>query len=325
MLSRSTAALAACCFLTAVRFAPGQQAIAPGADSLTFAQTNAAIEQARLFRRPTGAASTNVDANGMALPDSDSSSSDDSFGEQLILKSQPRVRSFVISGDASIFYTDNVALARRGRIDDSFLVLHASGGWTRRLSHNLELQLAASAATFRYSETAELDFTNLSLGAGVSWAPQSLRGAALFARYDFIELLDRDGDEILRDHEFTVGIQKVFALGRGHAFTLGAAAMAGITDPYSAQRDQAGIFAGYRAQLTRSLETELFYRASVHFYNDDDRFDFNHVVSWTLRYRFTSWAEANAFLSYGANRSETSVFDYDVLTVGAGVGFAVRF
>jgi len=261
----------------------------------------------------------------MALADSESSSSDDSFGDQVILKSQPRMPTFAISADASIFYTNNVALTRRGQIDDSFLVAHVGGNWTPRIAAGLDGQFGVSVATFRYNDTSALDFTNLSFGGGLYWTPVKLGGITLFSRYDFIELLNRDSDEILQDHEFTLGAQKVFALGRSHSFTVGAIGMAGITSPKSAQRNQAGVFVGYRALLTRALEMELLYRGAFFSYSDSSRDDFNQVVSLSLRYHFTPWAEANAFLSYGDNRSDQSAFDYRVLTTGAGVGATVRF
>ncbi len=317
MASPIVTALAGLSLLALVHPASGQ--------SLAPAQLEGAIEQARLFQRTPGVGSSVVEANGNALPSSGGASDDDSFGDQIILKSQPRTRTFALTGDTAFFYTDNVALTRRGRIDDTFFVLHAGGSWTPRLNPSLEAQLGVSASTFRYSDTVELDFTNLGFGAGLFWTPDQLRGVSLFARYDLIELLSRHGNEILQDHEFTVGAQKVFALGRAHAFTLGVTGMAGFANPYAAQRDQAGMFAGYRLQLARAWETEIFYRAALHFYNQNSRLDGNQVISLNLRYRLNSWAEANAFFSFGSNRSDKSVFNYDVLTTGAGAAVTIRF
>lgn len=321
MASPSVTTAAALCLLALTGVASAQQAISLTASG---SPRDAAIEQSRLFQRNLGTANTPLSDDEIALGES-ASSEDDSFGEQAILKSQPRVRTFVITGDASIFYTDNAALSRRGTRDDSFLVAHAAASWLPRVSRTVEAQMGISAATFRYADLSELDFTNLTVGAGVFWTPERLRGVTFFARYDFIELLNRRGNEILRDHEFTVGAQRVFVLGRSHAFTIGALGMAGIAEPDSAERSQLGLFAGYRLQLTRHLETEIFYRAAAHFYTDGGRLDGNQVFSWTLRYRFTPWAEANGFFSFGNNRSDAAVFDYDVLTAGAGVGATIRF
>ncbi|MGI9089061.1 MAG: hypothetical protein ACR2HH_15175 [Chthoniobacterales bacterium] len=315
------------CFLALIHTASAQQTPAPYTDAngVLVAQNDAAIEQARLFQKPAAITNSNsVTADGMALGDA-SPSSDDSFGDQVILKSQPRPRFFTVTGDATIFYTDNVALTRRAEVDDSFFVAHAGGSWNPHIGRNLDAQFGATVSTFRYNDTSSLDFTNLGFGTGLFWSPESLRGIGIFARYDFIELLNRHSDEILQDHEFTLGAQKIFALGRSHAFTIGGTAMAGISNPRAAQRDQLGMFFAYQLQLTRSLDTELSYRPALHFYNSNGRVDLNQVVSWNLRYHLAPWAEANAFFSFGSNRSDRSVFDYDVVTTGFGVGLTAKF
>jgi len=295
----------------ALQYARGQQAVSP-------------IEQARLFQELPTTASTAVDANGMAVGDDDTSS-DDSFGKQLILKSQPRVRTFVISGDASVFYTDNVALTRRDKIADAFAVANAGVTWSPRINSHLEAQFGAHASIFRYNSTSALDFENLGLGAGLFWSPDHVAGISFFGRYDFIELLNRHSEEILRDHEFTLGAQKIFAFGRAHSLVAGAAVMAGLSTPHSAQRDQAGIFLAYRLQVTRSLEVEILYRFAGNFYNDSGRVDRNQVLSATVRYRVREWADINAFFSLADNRSDDSAFDYDAAVNGGGVGVTIRY
>ena len=265
-----------------------------------------------------------VNADGTPLAESDESS-DDSFGTQVILKNKEKLRTFFVSGDASVFYTSNVALTRRGTMDDVFAVVNTGVSWMPRLAPGLEAQLAAHASIFRYNRASELDFANLGLGVGLFWTPNNFGGVALFAHYDFIELIDRHSEEILNDHQFTVGAQRVFSFGRCHSLTVGGTSMGGITDPESARRQQLGLFFGYRVQWTRVLESELFYRAAGHFYDAVDRNDFNQILSWNLRYRFASWGNANVFISYGENRSDDSAFDYDVATLGGGAGITLRF
>jgi hypothetical protein len=120
-------------------------------------------------------------------------------------------------------------------------------------------------------------------------------------------------------------VQKGFALGRAHAFTLGALASLGISTPSEAQRNQVGLLAGYHLLLTRSLETDLLYRIAYQSYSDSSRGDLNQVFSWNLRYRLTEWAEASAFFSFGSNRSNVGAFDYDVFSTGGGLGLTTRF
>ena len=265
-----------------------------------------------------------VDANGNAFGET-ADVVDDSFGAQMILKDQEPVRYFSLSGGSSVYYTNNVALTRRDTRDDVFAVVNAAGTWTRRIHPEVELQIGLQASLFRYNRASQLDFNNLGGGVGLSWTPQGWNGVGIFGRYDFTELINRHGNEILRDHQFSLGAQKIFVLGRAHAFTLGLLGSAGISTPVAAERSQAGIFVGYHLQLSRVLATDFLYRMAGQSYTDSNRLDLNQVVSWTLRWRLAEWAEANAYFSYGDNRSNTSVFDYEVISGGGGLGITTRF
>ena len=339
--SPSVTIYSALCLLAAMQVAHGQNAFFPAdqlngtgaapspavnAYGMLVAQNDAAIEQSRLYRQTTPPVSAGVDANGNALPEAEATSSDDdSFGAQKILKTQERRRFFVVSGGASLVYTDNVALTRRGTRDDVFAVANAGINWTPQLGNNLEGSFGANASIFRYNKAEALDFENFGLNAGVSWSPPTLRGVSFFARYDLSELLNGDGDQILFDQSLTLGVQKAIPLARSQGIVMGATASWGVSNPSSAQRSQLGGFIGYHLQLTRKLQTDFLFRPAVHFYTDSDRVDYNQILSWNLRYQFNDWAEVNATLTYGVNRSERAVFDYNVLTTGAGVGAAIRF
>jgi hypothetical protein len=268
-----------------------------------------------------------VNADGMELAtDESEASSDDSFGTQVILKKRDRPKTVSLAGDVSVFFTDNAALTPNGKIDDVFFVTNAGASWTPRINPQLEAQLYAHASIFRYGSTSALDFENLGLDAAFFWTPQHFADIALFARYDFIELLDRHSDEILRDHEFTIGGQRIFAVGRSQSFfTLGASVTGDIAEPSSAQRQVAAIFAGYHWQITRALEAELYYRLAGYFYNHADHADCNQVVSGSLRYRLSRNADLNGFVSFSSNRSDKTGFDYNAVTAGGGVAVTVRF
>jgi hypothetical protein len=282
------------------------------------------IEQARLFEELPTSTNTEVHAKGRGLGDDDTSS-DDSFGTQLILKSQSRIPTFTVTGDASVFYTNNAALTRRDKIDDTFFVANAGVSWTPLIAPHLEAQIAAHGSIFRYDSTSVLDFENLGLAAGLSWNPDHFAGVTLFAHYDFTELIDRHSEEILRDHEFTIGAQKVFPLGRAHAIVAGATVVADAAEPESAQRHQAGMFLAYRLQATRSLSVEVLYRFAGYFYNDTDRIDRNQLLTASVRYRLREWADLNAFFSFAYNRSSDSVFNYDAVANGGGLSATIRF
>jgi hypothetical protein len=189
----------------------------------------------------------------------------------------------------------------------------------------LQALIAAHGSIFRYDSTPALDFQTIGLSAGLFWTPDHFAGVGLFAHYDFIEMLNRHSDEILRDHEFTIGVQKGFPIGRAQAFVAGATLAAGLAEPDSAQRDQAGVLLGYRLQMTRSLGAEFLYRFAGHFYNDGGRIDRNQTLSASVRYRLREWSDINAFFSFTDNRSDDSAFTYDAVTTGGGLSATIRF
>jgi hypothetical protein len=287
-------------------------------------QSSSSIERARLFQNTPNAAGS-VDANGTLLPIDETDSSDDSFGTQVILQKRERVRTVLITADTSVQYTDNAALTPHDKIDDVLFVTNAAISWTPRINPHLEGQIAAHTSIFRYNTTSVLDFENLGFSGALFWTPEHCNNIVFSARFDFIELLDRHSDEILRDHELTVAAEKTFAVGKHQTLTLGATLMGGIAEPSSAQRQQAGVFADYRWQITKALDLDLYYRLAGYFYNRADRTDCNHVLSGSIRYRLSRYADLNGFVSFGSNRSDTTDFDYDVITAGGGIVVVFRF
>jgi hypothetical protein len=287
---------------------------------------DSAIEQSRLFQNTQSPATGRMTPDGTLLPATDSSGAqDDSFGIQQVLKDNPKVTHWMVAGGGSLFYTSNAALTRSNTISDGFGVGTASVTWASKIGQQWELQAGAGAALFRYFDTTDLDFESLATGVGLTWAPPGTGGVSFFGRYDFTELLDASSHQILSDNEFTLGAQKTFVLGRSHALSLGVAGSAGISDPFSAQRDLLGFFVGYQLRLTRNVEADFLYRFGYYFYNDGDRRDVNNVISASVTYHVNQWASVVGFLSWGDNSSNRSAFDYQVFTGGGGVALNVKF
>ncbi|MGH7939344.1 MAG: hypothetical protein ACRD5Z_14955, partial [Bryobacteraceae bacterium] len=133
---------------------------------------DSAIDQARLLQKTPAAPVGPVDENGNALSTDGETSGDESFGAQVLLKDQERVRPFTVSAGATAYYTNNVALTRRGTQDDVFVVADAAGSWSHPLNPEVEISIGLQAATFRYAESSELDFDSLGGGVGLSWTPR---------------------------------------------------------------------------------------------------------------------------------------------------------
>jgi hypothetical protein len=287
-------------------------------------QAVSTIDPSRVAQQQAIVARHRIDSNGTALPEEETSS-DDGFGEQVILQSQPRNPTVFVTGDTSLSYTNNAALTRNHRIDDTIFMANAAIGWTPILTPRLGGEITARSSIFRYGSTSVLDFQSVGLGTGLSWNPEHFAGIGLFAHYDFIEMFDRHSDEILRDHEFTVGAQKGFALGRAQALLTGISLSAGVAEPISAQRDQASLFLDYRIQLSRSLGAEFLYRCTGYFYNDPGHTDANQAFSASLHYRAFRDVYVNGFVSFSDNRSDDAAFDYDAVTSGGGLSLSLSF
>ena len=89
-------------------------------------QAVSSITQSRLFTNPTVPGTTAYDENGNQLPDAaETTTGDDSFGTQIILKNQERPKSFSVFGDASVFYTNNVDLTPDHTRSDAFVASNA--------------------------------------------------------------------------------------------------------------------------------------------------------------------------------------------------------
>jgi hypothetical protein len=291
-----------------------------------FGQSNPAIEQSRLFPRTVPPTAGNISPEGVSLSGGETvSTEDESFGAQQILKTEEPIPTISINAGTSLYYSNNVALTHSHTVSDGFFVGEAAASWTPRLNPQLAFQLGGGTSIFRYFETSPLNFESLALGTGLTWTPPDAWGIAIVTRYDFTELLDQSGDEILQDHQFSLAVQKLIVLGRSHAITLGVIGSAGISHPYAEQRDQAGFAIGYHLQLSRNLGTDIGYRLSGYFYNAHSRDDLNQVLSLGFHYSFNPWLGVNGYFSGALNSSNETAFRYKVLSGGGGVGISLRF
>jgi hypothetical protein len=292
-------------------------------------QAVSSITQSRLFTNPSAPGTTSVDANGTALPDEEEeegpSTDDDSFGAQIILKNQQRRRSFSVFADVSAFHTNNVDLTPSGTRSDSFLAANIGAAWRPALSQELLAEVLVGSSLFRYDRARELDFQKLFAGAGLSWAVPRTPGIIAFGRYDFIEVLDSGNNELLQDHEFSIGAQKIFVFGRSHFLTTGLTGTVGLTTPQSQERDQAAIYSAYHLKITRSFEADLLYRYAAQFYATGDRMDHNQTLSLALSFVPNRWLRVAGSISAARNDSNRSPFDYDVLNFGGGLRLEVTF
>ncbi|MFN2621843.1 MAG: hypothetical protein ABR611_03270 [Chthoniobacterales bacterium] len=290
-------------------------------------QAVSSITQSRLFTNQTAPGTSAVDANGTALPEEEatSDSGDDSFGAQIILKNQERPRKFSVFSDISISRTNNVDLTPRATRSDSFLAARMGGAWKPLPTSQFIGEISVSSSLFRYDRARALDFETIGGGAGLSWLVPRGAGIILFGRYDFTEVLDASSNELLQDHAFTFGAQKIFVFGRSHFLSAGINGSLGLSTPRSQQRDQAAMQAAYHLQITRSLDLDFAYRYAAQFYNEGDRLDHNQTLSLAMGFSPNRWLRLTASISVARNDSNEAAFEYDVFNLGSGLGASVSF
>jgi hypothetical protein len=290
-------------------------------------QAISSITQSRLFTNPTAPGTTYVDANGTALPEDENAAGagDDSFGTQRILKNQERRRIFTVFADASAFHTNNVDLIPHGSRSDSFLAANVGAAWRPAIRQDLIADFSGGGSLFRYDRATELDFEKLWAGVGLSWAVPRAPGIIVFGRYDFSEVLDASSNQLLQDHELSIGAQKIFVFGRSHFLATGLTGILGLSTPRSQQRDQAAIHAAYHLQITRSFDVDLLYRYAGQFYNEGGRIDRNQTLSLAMGIAATRWLRVAGSISAARNDSNQSAFEYDVFNIGGGLKLEVTF
>lgn len=252
---------------------------------------------------------------------------DDAFGEQVILKRQEKPHPFTAYAEIGAFVTNNVALAKRDAQDDSFLVATTAASFAHRVTKSVRFEAGAQASLYRYNEYRELDFQSTDLSAGVTWAAPVAGGVDVSARYTFSDLTTAERTrEFYKNHAILLGVQKTIPFSRAQLVYFGASAQWSFADPAEAGRDEYSGYAGYRAQLTRHLDTNLYYRYGHYVYRyGGGRHDDNHTVALALHYRPVEWIAFSASTFFGANRSNRAAFDYDVLNAGIGVQCSMQF
>ena len=286
------------------------------------------IEQSRRAAGLPGTIDLQGQRNAPAAGTFDGTSTgDDAFGEQVIFKRQEKPQPFGAFAEIGAFMTNNVALTKEAPEEDSFVVATMGVRFSQRLGPTLRLDTAAQVAAYRYNKYPQLDFQSTDLSAGVAWAPPQLRGAEVLLRYTFTDLTTAERvREFYKNHAVLLGVQKVVPFSRAQAVYFGASAQWSFADPLPAGRDEYTGYAGYRAQLTRYVDADLFYRYGRYVYRyGSGRHDNNQTVSMALHYKAAEWLSISASGFLGFNRSNRPVYDYDAANIGVGLQFSLQF
>jgi hypothetical protein len=224
------------------------------------------------------------------------------------------------------YFTDNVALAPN-RVQDFFMKYDVSVGYMNRISGPWSMDVSLTQSFLRYDKFDALDFDLTRADAGIAYQAEWLGDASFFLRYTFYRLSEAGfGDEILRNHSLSVGVQKIWKVSQGQQLFFGIASEPSLAaEPAIAQRHEHSAFGGWSVRLTERLNAQLSGRIGYHVSAATDRRDWNYVALASATYSFTDWARVSASSSIAWNESNKDIFTYRNVVAGVFVGMTLTF
>jgi hypothetical protein len=291
------------------------------------ASNQQSVERADLLRTlPSVSAAPGISPTGTEGGYAATTPNNADLGEQRILKRVEEYKPFSVQLAVPIYYTSNVALVRRGERGDVIVAPGIALTYAPRITKTFFGELSVQEQVFEYGEFHELNFQSFDAIAGVVWYLPQFYNLTLRARYDFNRLTNEHWDEFYRNHSFIVGAELPYQFSRAQQFSIGTRANLSFSaTPDEPQRNDYELYVGYLAALSRSFAVSAVGRVVVRDYQIVDRADASEIIALSAYYRLTDWWVVSALGSYAWNRSDHSVFDYEVGNVGGALAFTLRF
>lgn len=276
------------------------------------------------LRQRASAEDTQRVATPIEQPSSPDAASE--FGEQVVLMRHAQWNPWSVEAGVSLFFTDNVALAPRA-VEDWFMKYDMGVGYTNRITGPWSMEVSLAQALVRYDQFDALDFDLTRASAGIAYEASWLSDASFFLRYQFYRITDAGfGDEILRNHSLSVGVQKVWKVSTGQQLFFGLSSDPSLeAAPSIAERHEHAVFGGWSLRLTERLTAQVSGRIGYHVSTATDRQDWNYVTLASATYAVTDWARVSVTSSIAWNESDRSVFTYRNVIAGVFVGMHLTF
>ena len=262
-----------------------------------------------------------------SLPSSPRLPGDAEYGEQVVLARRANHEPWSLAFDAEYFFTDNVALASAGELQDFYLRTGAQARYTNRISGDWFANAALDAHSILHDRYDALDFLLLKAEAGAMYRVPWLADTFLSAGYVGYWITEDDlTTESFQNHAISIGAQKVWKPARAMQIIAGATAEYSFdAEPAPPQRHEYSAYLGYRLRLNDNLSLSASYRLGFYDYPVIDRQDWNHVVVIGASYDITSWARVSLSASSAWNRSSVEFFDYDNIVSGISLSLHMEF
>ena len=279
------------------------------------------ISQAQI---PTSGTDT---ANGVDQNYAAASPNDPDLGEQAILKRVEAYQPFTIETGVPFYYTSNVALVDRGRVDDVIVAPVVGLTYAPKFNKTLYGEFSVRQQFFYYNNNTGFDFASFDVLAGLVYYVPRLHNLAVRANIDYNRLTGTDNfDSFFENYALQASAEVPFRIGRAQQVSVGADANVSLyANPSSPQRNDFGAYVGYAVNVSRAFSVNAAARLVVRPYDTGDRTDVSEVLALSANYRIKDYLTLSAISTFVANQSNRSVFDYRVFNIGGGAALTWKF
>lgn len=257
---------------------------------------------------------------------------DREFGQQSIsglVRQKPQ--QFLVSLEASGFFTSNAALAPGPESSDWVGRTGLRGAWFPKLTENINLLAMASYSLWRYADLQQLDFDDFGSQIGLQYhqGRGELAGGIsrfnVWAQYRYQRLTSpwNWGNRLYENHFLETGLRKGWLLSPSVSVWLGGNAAVSVEGaPSDLRRHEYSTQAGTTWQITSKLAFTSLYRFAWFDYVQVSRNDLNHLLFMGMGYQVTTNLTAQIYVSGIFNHSDVNAFDYKALNTGLGLALS---
>ncbi len=287
---------------------------------------NAAVQQARLFNDRLSAVTAlpeRLGAPGDSLT-AEESAADPDIGEQWMLKANVPANPFTARASLSLFFTNNVALARRGTRSDGFAVADVGLNYSRRIAQAWSFEIDLQQSFFRYDRLTEFDFESLNAGVALSYEARQFGDIVFTLLYGLNRLTSSAvEDQLYLGNTVSLAAAKVVPVTSAGTVEFTAAVGYTFADAKDLERAEFRFGIGYRLRMARNLTATAVVRIELCDYADEVRTDLLQTIAIGARYEVSEWMFLTASIAAARNFSTQPVFSYGV--INAGITLAAHF
>ncbi len=286
------------------------------------------VDRAQLLRSQSQIQSLSADGtNGVDQNYAAASPNDPDLGEQAILKRVDKYQPFAVEVGTPFYYTSNVALVDRGRVDDVIIAPVVGITYAPKFAKTLYGEFSLRQQFFYYNDNTGFDFASFDVLAGLVYYLPALHNLTLRANIDYNRLTGTDNfDDFFSNYALQASAEIPFPIGRAQQLSVGVDTNVSLyANPEPPRRNDFGAYVGYAVNISRSFSINAAGRLVVRAYDSGGRTDVSEILALSANYRIRDYLTLSAISTFVANQSNQNVFDYEVFNIGGGISLTWRF